>query len=92
MTLWKHLRVDISNKACWLASMPGTHHAEPQQFPAEIFHVPPLEVVQVVLEAGVGVGVAVGKLVSVVLPVKAKGKGHDIVLPVVWAAVVIHVF
>lgn len=72
--------------------MPGTHHAEPQQLPAEIFHVPPLEVVQVVLEAGVGVGVAVGKLVSVVLPVEAEGKGHDIVPPVVWAAVVIHVF
>lgn len=72
--------------------MPGTHHAEPQQFPAEVVHVPPLEVVQVVLKASVGVGVAVGKLVSVVLPVEAEREGHDIVLPVVWAAIVVHVF
>lgn len=72
--------------------MPGTYHTEPQQFPAKVVHVPPLEVVQVVLKARVGVGVAVGKLVSVVLSVEAKSKGHDIVLPVVWAAIVIHVF
>lgn len=44
------------------------------------------------LKASVGVGVAVGKLVGVILSVEAESKGHDIILPVVWAAVVIHVF
>lgn len=44
------------------------------------------------LKASVSVGVAVSKLVSVILSVKAKSKWHDIVLPVVWAAIVIHIF
>lgn len=44
------------------------------------------------LKASIGVGVAVSKLISVVLSVEAKSKWHDIVLPVVWAAIVINIF
>lgn len=44
------------------------------------------------LQSGVGVGVAVGKLVYIVLLVKTEGKGHDIVAPVVRTTVVVHVF
>lgn len=44
------------------------------------------------LQSRVGVGVAVGKLIHVVLSVKAKGKRHDIVASVVRAAVVVDIF
>lgn len=51
-----------------------------------------LQIIQVILETGVGVGIAVRKLVNIVLPVKAKGKRHDVILSVVWTSVVIHMF
>lgn len=51
-----------------------------------------LQIVQVVLETSIGVGVAVRELVNIILPVKAKGKGHNIILSVVWTSVVIHMF
>ena len=69
-----------------------THHTEPQLLPLQVGQVPALQAGQVVLQAGVGVGVAVGELVDVVLPVEAEGEGHDVVAPVVGAAVVVHVF
>lgn len=60
--------------------------------PLQVGQVPALEAGQVVLQSGVRVGVAVSKLVYIVLSVEAEGKGHDIVAPVVRAAVVVHVF
>lgn len=69
-----------------------THHAQSQQLPLQVGQVPALQSGQVVLQPGVGVRVAVGKLVNVVLSVKAEGEGHDVVASVVWAAVVVHVF
>lgn len=69
-----------------------THHAQPQQLSLQVGQVPALQTGQVVLQPGVGVRVAVGKLVNIVLPVEAEGKGHDVVAAVVWAAVVVHVF
>lgn len=89
---YKHLRVAIATAACQLASVAVTYHAECQQLSAEVAHAPPLQAVQIVLEPSVSVGVAVGELIGVGLAIKAKSKGHDVVLPVVWAAVVIHVF
>lgn len=44
------------------------------------------------LQSGVGVRVAIGKLVYIVLSVKAKGKGHNIVASMVWTSVVVDVF
>lgn len=70
----------------------GTHHAQPQQLPLQVGQVPALQTGQVVLQPGVGVRVAVGELVNIVLSVEAEGKGHDVVASVVWAAVVVHVF
>lgn len=69
-----------------------THHAQPQQLPLQVGQVPALQTGQVVLQPGVGVRVAVRKLVNIVLSVEAEGKGHDIVSSVVWAAVVVHIF
>lgn len=69
-----------------------THHAQPQQLPLQVGHVPALQTGQVVLQPGVGVRVAVRKLVNVVLSVEAEGEGHDVVASVVWAAVVVHIF
>lgn len=60
--------------------------------PLQIGQVPALQAGQVVLQSGVGVGVAVSKLVYVILSVKTEGKGHDIVASVVRAAVVVHIF
>lgn len=70
----------------------GTHHAQPQQLPLQVGQVPALQTGQVVLQPGVGVRVAVRKLVNIVLSVEAEGKGHDVVAAVVWAAVVVHIF
>lgn len=70
----------------------ATHHAQSQQLPLQVGQVPALQTGQVVLQPGVGVRVAVRKLVNVVLSVKAEGEGHDVVASVVWAAVVIHIF
>lgn len=69
-----------------------TYHAESQLLPLQVGQVPALQAGQVVLQAGVGVGVAVGELVNVVLAVEAEGKGHDVVAPVVRAAVVVDIF
>lgn len=72
--------------------MRATHHAEAEQLPLQVGQVPALQTGQVVLQPGVGVRVAVGKLVDIVLSVKAESKRHDVVAPVVWAAVVVHIF
>lgn len=69
-----------------------THHAQAQQLPLQVGQVPALQTGQVVLQPGVGVRVAVGKLVHLVLSVEAEGEGHDVVASVVWAAVVVDVF
>lgn len=69
-----------------------THHAQSQQLPLQVGQGPALQTGQVVLQPGVGVRVAVRKLEHVVLSVEAEGEGHDVVAPVVWAAVVVHVF
>lgn len=69
-----------------------THHAQSQQLPLQVGQVPALQTGQVVLQPGVGVRVAVRKLVDVVLSVEAEGEGHDVVASVVWAAVVVHIF
>lgn len=68
-----------------------THHTESQLFPLQVGQVPALQAGQVMLQSGVGVGIAVGELIHVVLSVKAKGKRHDIVASVVRAAVVVHI-
>lgn len=60
--------------------------------PLQVGQVPALQAGQVVLQSGVGVRVAVSKLVYVVLSVKTEGEGHDIVAPVVRATVVVDVF
>lgn len=58
----------------------------------QVGQVPALKAGQVVLQSGVGVWVAVSKLVYIVLSVETEGEGHDIVAPVVRATVVVHVF
>ena len=60
--------------------------------PLQVGQVPALQAGQVVLQSGVGVGVAVGKLVYIILSVETEGEGHDIVAPVVRTAVVVDVF
>lgn len=52
----------------------ATHHAQPEQLPLQVGQVPALQAGQVVLQPGVGVRVAVRKLVNIVLPVKAEGE------------------
>lgn len=60
--------------------------------PLQVGQVPALQAGQVVLQSGVGVRVAVGKLVNVVFSVKTEGKRHDVVAPVVRATVVVDIF
>ena len=69
-----------------------TYHTESQLFPLQVGEVSALQAGKVMLQSGVGVGVAVGKLVYVIFSVKAEGKRHDVVASVVWAAVVVHIF
>ena len=68
-----------------------THHGKTQKLSGEEIIIPLLQVIQIVLETGVRVRVAVGKLVHFILIVKVEGKGHDVVLPMVWAAVVVNI-
>lgn len=68
-----------------------THHTEPQLLSLQVVQVPALQAVQVVLQSGVGVGVAVGKLVHIILSVKAEGEGHHVVSPMVRATVIVHI-
>lgn len=70
----------------------GPYHALTQLLPKEIIHVPLLQAVQVMLKASVCVWVAVSKLVNIFFSVKTKCKGHHIILPMVWAAVVVNIF
>lgn len=44
------------------------------------------------LEASICIWVAVSKLVNIIFSVKTECKGHHIILPVVWAAVVVYIF
>ena len=60
--------------------------------PLQVGQVSSLQAGQVVLQSGVGVGVTVGKLVYIIFSVKAEGKGHDIVAPVVRTTVIVHIF
>jgi len=50
-----------------------------------------LEVVEVVLQSGVRVGIAVGKVVDVAFLVEAESKRHDVVLAMFWTAVIVDV-
>lgn len=69
-----------------------TYHTESQLFPPQVGEVFAVQAGKVMLQSGVRVGVAVGKLVYVILSVKAEGKRHHIVASVVRAAVVVDIF
>lgn len=73
-------------------SLNGPYHALAQLLPKEIIHVSLLQAVKVMLKAGVCIWVAVGKLVNIFFSVKTKCKGHHIILPMVWATVVVNIF
>ena len=50
-----------------------------------------LDVVQIVLESRVRVGVAVGELVDVVFAIEVEGERHDVVATVIRTAVIVNV-
>jgi hypothetical protein len=68
-----------------------TYHSETQKLSGEEIIVALLQVVKVVLKPGVGIRVAVGKLIHLILVVKVERKGHHIVLSVIRATVVVHI-
>ena len=70
----------------------GPYHALTQLLPEEVIHVSVLQAVKVMLKASVRVRVAVSKLVDIFFSVKTKCKGHHVILPMVWAAVVVDIF
>lgn len=73
------------------ATHASTNHAEAQLLAPQVIEISALQAGQVMLQTRVGVGVAVGELINVVLAVEAEGERHHVVPPVVWAAVVIHI-
>ena len=55
-----------------------THHTEPQLLPLQVGQVPALQAGQVVLQAGVGVGVAVGQVARVGVVRELAGPGERV--------------
>lgn len=68
-----------------------TNHTEAQLLSLQVIEISALKTGQVMLQAGVGVGVAVCELVNVILTVETEGERHHVVPPMVGAAVVIHI-
>lgn len=68
-----------------------TYHAEAQLLSLQVIEISALQAGQVMLQTGVGVWVAVCKLINVILTVETEGERHHVVPPVVRAAIVIHI-
>lgn len=77
-----------SNAVCKHAE---TNHTEAQLLSLQVIEISALQAGQVMLQTGVGVRVAVRKLINVILAVETEGERHHVVPPMVGAAVVIHI-
>jgi len=67
------------------------YHSGSEKFAVEVRMALHLEVIEVVLQAGVCVWVTVGKLVNVVFLIKAERKRHDVILAMFWTSVVVDI-
>lgn len=69
----------------------STNHTEAQLFSLQVIEVSALQAGQVMLQTRIGVGVAVCKLINIILAVETEGERHHVVPPMIRAAVVIHI-
>lgn len=68
-----------------------TNHTEAQLLSLQVIEISALQAGQVMLQTGVGVRVAVRKLINVILAVETEGERHHVVPPMVGAAIIIHI-